>query len=108
MQNYNLGDDYLNNIKAAIFDLDGTLVDSMWVWQQIDIDYLSEKGHAVPNNLNDEITHLSFSQTAEYFKNRFSIEVVGEVDAEDMESVSGEGVYPKEIIPLGISIRSFG
>ena len=74
MQNYNLGDDYLNNIKAAIFDLDGTLVDSMWVWHQIDIDYLSKKGHAVPDNLTDEITHLSFSQTAEYFKNRFSIE----------------------------------
>lgn len=69
-----LGDDYLNNIKAAIFDLDGTLVDSMWVWHQIDIDYLSEKGHAVPEKLNDEITHLSFYQTAEYFKNRFSIE----------------------------------
>ncbi len=69
-----LGDDNLNSIKAAIFDLDGTLVDSMWVWQQIDIDYLSEKGHTVPDSLNDEITHLSFSQTAEYFKNRFSIE----------------------------------
>lgn len=63
----------MNNIKAAIFDLDGTLVDSMWVWQQIDIDYLSERGHAVPKNLNDEITHLSFTQTAEYFKNKFSI-----------------------------------
>ncbi|MEN8076750.1 HAD family phosphatase [Clostridioides difficile] len=74
VQKYNLGDDYLNNIKAAIFDLDGTLIDSMWVWQQIDIDYLSKRGHAVPNNLNDEITHLSFTQTAEYFKNRFSIE----------------------------------
>ena len=63
----------MENIKAAIFDLDGTLVDSMWVWHQIDIDFLSEKGHVVPNNLNDEITHLSFSQTAEYFKNRFGL-----------------------------------
>ena len=64
----------MNNIKAAIFDLDGTLVDSMWVWQQIDIEYLSKKGHAVPNNLNDEITHLSLTQTAEYLKKRFSLE----------------------------------
>lgn len=64
----------MNNIKAAIFDLDGTLVDSMWVWEQIDIDYLSEHGHAVPKNLSDEITHLSFTQTAEYFKNRFLLE----------------------------------
>ena len=32
-----------NNIKGVIFDLDGTLIDSMWVWDQIDIEYLSEK-----------------------------------------------------------------
>ena len=64
----------MNNIEAAIFDLDGTLVDSMWVWEQIDIDYLSKFGHAVPSNLVDEITHLSFSETANYFKTRFELE----------------------------------
>ena len=62
-----------NNIQAAIFDLDGTLVDSMWVWSQIDIDYLGSKGHELPDNLKSEISHLSFSQTAEYFKKRFDI-----------------------------------
>lgn len=63
----------MNNIKAVIFDLDGTLVDSMWVWEQIDIDYLSQKGKLVPPDLKEEITHLSFSQTAEYFKKRFEL-----------------------------------
>ena len=33
----------LTNIKAAIFDMDGTLVDSMWVWKKIDIDYLGKQ-----------------------------------------------------------------
>jgi beta-phosphoglucomutase-like phosphatase (HAD superfamily) len=31
----------LNNVKAVLFDLDGTLVDSMWVWKEIDIEFLS-------------------------------------------------------------------
>ncbi|SFD43192.1 HAD family hydrolase [Clostridium uliginosum] len=64
----------LHDIKGAIFDLDGTLVDSMWVWEQIDIDYLKEKGYLMPGDLKNEILHLSFSQTALYFKNRFQIE----------------------------------
>ncbi|WP_252243431.1 HAD family phosphatase [Clostridium sp. ZBS14] len=64
----------LNNIKAAIFDLDGTLVDSMIIWQKIDIDYLKERGHELPKDLKNDIIHLSFKQTATYFKNRFNIE----------------------------------
>lgn len=63
-----------NNVKAAIFDLDGTLIDSMWVWEQIDMDYLGEKNIEVPENLNDEIGHLSFNQVAVYFKERFKLE----------------------------------
>lgn len=61
------------NIKGAIFDLDGTLVDSMWIWEQIDKDYLSERGYDIPSNLKDEITHLSFQETAAYFKSRFNL-----------------------------------
>ena len=62
------------DIKAAIFDLDGTLIDSMWVWDKIDIDYLSSRGYQVPDNLKDEINHLSFEQCAAYFKKRFNID----------------------------------
>ena len=63
----------MDNIKAVIFDLDGTLVDSMWVWEQIDIDFLKSKGYTPPKDLKDNITHLTFNQTAEYFKNRFNL-----------------------------------
>ncbi len=63
----------LADIKGTIFDLDGTLVDSMWVWSQIDVDYLKIKGHSMPGDLRNEISHLSFSQTAVYFKERFNL-----------------------------------
>ena len=63
----------MNDIEAVIFDLDGTLVDSMWVWEQIDIDFLKSKGYTPPEDLKDDITHLTFTQTAEYFKNRFNL-----------------------------------
>ena len=64
----------LRDINAAIFDLDGTLVDSMMIWEQIDIDYLKEKGYELPKDLKNDIIHLSFKQTAAYFKNRFNLD----------------------------------
>lgn len=60
-------------IKAIIFDLDGSLVDSMWMWQAIDIEYLGKFGIAIPNTLQEEIGGRSFSETAVYFKERFQI-----------------------------------
>ncbi len=62
-----------NNIKGAIFDMDGTIIDSMWVWSRIDRDYLKKRGTEVPEDLYDNIGHLSFNETAEYFKDRFNI-----------------------------------
>ncbi|WP_294349121.1 HAD family phosphatase [uncultured Clostridium sp.] len=64
----------LNNIEAAIFDLDGTLIDSMWVWKQIDIDFLNSKGHTVPKDLKEKISHLSFKEVAVYFKTTFNLD----------------------------------
>lgn len=63
----------LDNIEAVIFDLDGTLVNSMWIWRQIDIEYLARYGLELPNTLQTEIEGMSFSETAVYFKNRFQI-----------------------------------
>lgn len=64
----------LKNIKAAIFDMDGTLIDSMWVWSKIDIEFLEKRGITLPNDLKNNIEHLSFTDTAKYFKERFKLE----------------------------------
>lgn len=63
----------LQDKKAVIFDLDGSLVDSMWIWRDIDIAYLGRFGIALPDNLQSEIEGMSFSETAAYFKERFQI-----------------------------------
>ncbi|HKM34948.1 MAG TPA: HAD family phosphatase [Lachnospiraceae bacterium] len=63
----------LGDYKAIIFDMDGTLVDSMWMWHQIDIDYLGRFGIALPERLQEDIEGMSFSETAVYFKDRFRL-----------------------------------
>lgn len=63
----------MKNKKAVIFDLDGTLVDSMWMWKAIDIEFLGSYGYELPENLQREIEGMSFSETAVYFKERFAL-----------------------------------
>jgi len=63
----------LEGIEAILFDLDGTLVDSMGIWKQIDVEYLGKFGIEVPKGLQDKIEGMSFSETANYFKNTFHI-----------------------------------
>ena len=62
-----------DGIRGLLFDLDGTLVDSMWMWKQIDIDFLESCGLRMPEDLQRKIEGMSFSETAVYFKERFRL-----------------------------------
>lgn len=64
----------LNNIDTIIFDLDGTLVDSMRVWRDIDIEYLESFGIPFPDDLQKSLEGMNFRDTAIYIKNRFGIQ----------------------------------
>lgn len=64
----------LNGIKAAIFDMDGTLIDSMGVWTKIDIDFLEKRGLQAPQDLKSSIEHLTFLECAEFFKKNFVLQ----------------------------------
>ena len=63
----------LNNIKACLFDMDGTLLDSMHIWKDIDIEFLERFGYELPPTLQREIEGMSFRETACYIKDRFHL-----------------------------------
>jgi beta-phosphoglucomutase-like phosphatase (HAD superfamily) len=60
-------------MMAFIFDLDGTLLDSMDVWGKIDVDFLQKRGIAVPSDYMDAISSMSFTECAAYTINRFNL-----------------------------------
>ena len=55
------------NYAAYIFDFDGTLVDSMGIWKQIDVDYLSENNIACPPDLAQDIVAMGIDELTIYF-----------------------------------------
>ena len=68
----------LKDIEAVIFDLDGTLVDSMGLWDDIDVAFLKKHNHQVPDDLEEIIAGMSFTEVAIYFKKRFDISTPAE------------------------------
>lgn len=78
----------LKDIEAVIFDLDGTLIDSMWVWNKIDEEYLGKRNIEHPSNLNQELEGKSFRETAEYFKQRFKLTESVEQIEEDWNNMA--------------------
>ena len=68
--------------KAVIFDLDGTLIDSMGIWLQVDKEYLEKRNIPVPDDLFEDVPEgNSFNEICLYFKDKFqlpdSIEEIG-------------------------------
>ncbi len=53
-------------ISGAIFVLDGTLLDSMWVWDNLIPEALEEKGVVMDDELNKKLDAMSVRQGAEY------------------------------------------
>ncbi len=94
-----------SNIKAVIFDLDGTLVDSMWMWTDIDREYLGSRGIAFPGSLQKEIEGMSFSETAAYFRETFHLEEDVETIKEDWIAMAHEK-YAHQV-PLKPYAREF-
>lgn len=62
------------NVRGAIFDLDGTLFDSMWIWDEIDRRFLAKRGIPLPPDYIAVMNTLHFAEAADYTVARFSLQ----------------------------------
>lgn len=76
----------IKNIQGAIFDLDGTLLDSMHIWSDIGLLFLKNKGIEPPEGIEDQFVKMSMVQAAEYYIKNIDptatvMDIVNEVNA---------------------------
>lgn len=78
------------DFNAAIFDLDGTILDSMDVWEHIDIQFLKKRNLPVPENYVTEICARSFEEAAQYTIDLFGLQETVEGIIEEWNNMAVE------------------
>lgn len=88
------------NFNAAIFDLDGTLLNSMDIWEQIDIRFLQKRNLPIPDNYVTEICSRSFEEAAQYTIDLFGLsEKVTDIVSEWNEMALYEYSHNVKLLP---------
>lgn len=68
-------EEIIDNCEAVLFDLDGTLIDSMWLWKQVDMDFFKMCNMEYPADYQQVIEGMSMYETAVTTKERYGIDM---------------------------------
>ncbi len=84
-------------IKSIIFDLDGTLLDSMPMWSGIDRRFLLELGIDPPADITEQVKAMTVPQAARYLIRRFDLSLTPEQITERVGALA-ERAYREELM----------
>jgi len=63
------------NIKGVIFDLDGTLLDSMWIWGDVAERYLRSHGAIPRPGFREALRTLNTAEEAQYYIDEYGVDL---------------------------------
>ncbi len=62
------------DIRGAIFDMDGTLLDSMWLWNSMGSEFLLRRGIEPEPDIDKKFKAMSIVESAAYYKEHYGID----------------------------------
>ena len=83
-------------VKLLIFDLDGTVLDSMSVWNDVDVEFLGRYGYEVTPEYTDMVKRASIEDAARYTQTKYRIPLTWQEIAATWESMVFE-FYKSEV-----------
>lgn len=83
-------------VKLLIFDLDGTLLDSMSVWNDVDVEFLGRYGYEVTPEYTDMVKRASIEDAARYTQTKYRIPLTWQEIVDTWESMVYE-FYRSEV-----------
>lgn len=103
-------------IKGAIFDMDGTIIDSMFIWDTIGEDYLRSLGIEPKEDLKETFKTFTLEQSAQYYRKNYGViltvsqikdginNMVEEIYREKVTLKSGVGDFLAKLSALGVKM----
>ena len=89
-------------IKGAIFDMDGTLIDSMFIWDTFGEDYLKTFGIQPKENLTEVFKTFTLEQAANYYRDNYGIRLSVSEIVEGINNMVAEIYRTKVALKPGI------
>lgn len=90
----------------AIFDMDGTLVDSMPYWKNLSPEYLHSKGISdIPKDILEKITPMTVKESSRFFVEQFHLDATPETVADEIHAMMG--IHYIEDIPIREGVEEY-
>lgn len=92
-------------IRGAIFDADGTLLDSMWLWRELDFEFLHSVGAEPDEDYADIVNKLTLAEGITLTKQKFHLEMSEEEILERIQTMAKD--FYRTRVELKPYVREF-